>query len=190
MSNLTLHKTVLTSYQKWIDEAIKTLESLEENIRQADKSDKVQEKISSIVIAMLIMVVVSSLAGLVGFAAGAVGTVVFFMMGLILSIFINRKIFGAERSERSLSNNEKQLLEYKTELLEKLKIRKLRLRFGKEKLVCDHYFQKLEELEQVARKLSNCPESKLALKYRARQVAMKLQLIAMKVKLEKILSGV
>mgnify|MGYP006122721709 CR=1 FL=1 len=112
---------VLTSQVKdWIDGLEYRTHQLEEIFLQNDSADKVEEKIVSVGISSAFVFIATSLLGFIGLsiATGLIGGIIFFVIGLLFSKVVNRKLFGSIRSVEQLNSEEIALLEASKEAYE------------------------------------------------------------------------
>lgn len=112
MSQILLLDKLLGEYKLWTLKLISTSKDIEQNILQKGSGKVIEEKVASIIIASVLVYLVTGVLSLFGLYSGEfILGVVFFGIGLLLSKYLNKKIFGVERKIEDLKDDEKILLE-------------------------------------------------------------------------------
>jgi hypothetical protein len=166
MSKIHLLDNLLKQYKQWTLNLKNASDDIENNLLQKDSSNKIEEKLASIGISMVFVYIVTAIIGLFGVAIGGVWSVVFFVIGWVLSKLINKKIFGSERKiedlkddERELLNKLEQVIQTHVDIRSKINDKSIIVNFTK-------YPKLKSEFEAVVNALSTLNTSSLALKYR------------------------
>lgn len=111
MSQITLLDKLLTQYKIWTLKLISSSKDIENNILQKGSGKNIEEKIVSIVVASVFVYIVTGVLSLFGaYSGGFILGVIFFAVGIFLSKYLNKKIFGTERKKEDLKDDEKELL--------------------------------------------------------------------------------
>lgn len=166
MSQILLLDKLLGQYKLWTVKLISTTKDIENNILQKGSGKNIEEKVASIIIASVLVYIVTGVLSLLGLYSGEfILGVVFFGMGLLLSKFLNKKIFGVERKIEELKDDEKTLLseierinEIHKEIRSKINDNSMVVNF------CD-YPTLLQEFQSIVSLLTNYNTSHLAYKY-------------------------
>ena len=166
MSQILLLDKLLGQYKLWTVKLISTTKDIENNILQKESGKNIEEKVASIIIASVLVYVVTGILSLLGLYSGEfILGVVFFGMGLLLSKFLNKKIFGVERKIEELKDDEKTLLseierinEIHKEIRSKINDNSMVVNF------CD-YPKLFSEFQSMVSLLTNYNTSHLAYKY-------------------------
>lgn len=109
MYRLDLINRLLSQYKIWTVKLKSARVNIENNILQKDSTHLLEQKIMSITISSLFMWIVTGIVGLFGVATGGLG-IVLFIVGWILSKFVNKVLFGNPRKFEDISESEKELL--------------------------------------------------------------------------------
>lgn len=171
MAYFDRYNKAINDYAQWMTDLHASLNEVERNILQNDKSDVVIEKIVSIFIATAFVSIGSFFMGIVGFAAaGVFGGIALFVIGWLLSTAVNKNIFGSERTVEEINEHEKTVLSEKNSLTEyfrpvakKLKIQRVRKEVA---FTNYHHIQGLLSHFHQLLVTNNCKN--LAYKYRRR----------------------
>jgi len=111
MSQITLLDKLLTQYKIWTLKLISSSKDIENNMLQKGSGKNIEEKIVSIVVASVFVYIVTGVLSLFGaYSGGFILGVIFFAVGIFLSKYLNKKIFGTERKKEDLKDDEKELL--------------------------------------------------------------------------------
>jgi hypothetical protein len=166
MSKIKLLDQLLTKYKIWTLKLKGVVEDVENNILQKDSSNKLQEKLVSIATSSILVFLVTSVIGLFGVALGGAWMVVFFVIGWLLSRFINKIVFGSERKVEDLKDHEVQLLELLKSVQKSHE--SIRNNINNKTLVVNftNYVELKKEFGKAVEALVDFDVSKLALKYR------------------------
>lgn len=161
---------LVDAYYDWLKKYNNHLEFIEETILQKDNSDKIEEKVVSIIISAVFVSICVSVLTFFGFhsLSGFIGSVILFIIGWFLSKGINKKIFGSERKLENLSVEEKQIIDSSNDLKKHFKPITLRVRLKKEKVYFSNYVEIKKKIEDLHSKMNMYSGSKLAYKYRYR----------------------
>lgn len=111
MSKIQLLGKLLGQYKLWTLKLISSSKDIENNILQKGSGKDIEEKIMSIGIASITVYIGTGILSMFGvYTGGFIIGVVFFAIGLLLSKYINKKIFGEQREIDDLKEDEKTLL--------------------------------------------------------------------------------
>ena len=166
MSKITLLDKLLSQYKLWTIKLRNASQNIENNILQKDSSNKLEEKIISIGISSILVYMGTAVIGLFGVATGGIGVILLFIIGWLLSRYVNKKIFGSERNIESIRDDEKLVLSKLKELEETHK--KIRDEINTERVVVNftNYPNLKREFNVLINLLVTYDTSSLALKYR------------------------
>lgn len=166
MSKITLLDKLLSQYKLWTIKLRNASQNIENNILQKDSSNKLEEKIISIGISSILVYMGTAVIGLFGVATGGVGVILLFIIGWLLSRYVNKKIFGSERNIESIRDDEKLVLSKLKELEETHK--KIRDEINTKRVVVNftNYPNLKREFNVLVNLLVTYDTSSLALKYR------------------------
>ena len=166
MSKIHLLDKLLSQYKLWTIKLKNASKNIENNILQKDSSSKFEEKIISIGISSILVYIGSAVVGLFGVATGGVWVVVLFVIGWLLSKFVNKKVFGEQRDIESIRDDEKFLLDKLAEIEHTHKMIRDAVN-NKSNIVNFTNYPKLKrELNTFVNLLVTYDVSALALKYR------------------------
>ena len=166
MSKIHILDTLLSQYKLWTIKLKNASKNIENNILQRDSSNKIEEKIVSIGLSSLLVYLGSAVVGMFGIATGGIGIVVLFVIGWLLSRFINKKIFGTEREVASLRDDEKIIFTRLQEIQDRHKT--IRDAINSKTCIVNftNYVVLKKEFHNLVLQLRNYDTSNLALKYR------------------------
>lgn len=166
MSRILILDKLLSKYKLWTLKLRNASQNIENNILQKDSSSQLEEKIASIGISSIIVYIGSAIVGLFGVATGGAGVVILFIIGWLLSKFINKKIFGSERKIENIKDDEKFLLER----LKKIETvhQEIRDKINDKSMLVNfiNYPSLKREFNELVHLLTSYDTSHLALKYR------------------------
>lgn len=167
MSKILLLDKLFDSLRKWIKTHNKISEDIENNILQKDNSSIFEEKIVSVGLSSFLVYIGTTIVGLFGIAtSGFLVGVVLFIVGWMISKFINKKLFGSERKIEDISDDEQSLLKKLQEINQEYRTIGLQIRFKKLLVGFTEYAKYKTELKDIANELILYDTSKLAIKYR------------------------
>jgi len=166
MSKILLLDKLLSQYKLWTVKLKNASLNIENNILQKDSSSKLEEKIISLGISSILVYIGSSIVGLFGVATGGFGAIVLFIIGWLLSKFINKKIFGDERSIESIRDDEKLLLNTLVEIDNRHKGIRDTMNSANNSINFTNYPTLKRELNTLVNLLTTYDSSSLALKYK------------------------
>lgn len=166
MSKITLLDKLLSQYKLWTIKLRNASQNIENNILQKDSSNKLEEKIISIGISSILVYMGTAVIGLFGVATGGIGVILLFIIGWLLSRYVNKKIFGSERNIENIRDDEKLVLSKLKELEETHK--KIRDEINTKRVVVNftNYPNLKREFNVLINLLVTYDTSSLALKYR------------------------
>ena len=167
MSQILLLDKLLKEYKLWTIRLKTSASSIENTLLQTSSSDSIEEKFISIGISSIIVYVVNGILGLVGVINGEfLVSVGFFILGLFLSRFITKKIFGKPRTKEELTRYELNILDsleniYTTHT-------KIRDNINQNKIVVNFVDYPIlqNQFKDTVRILENFDKKPLAYKYR------------------------
>ena len=179
MSKIQLLDELLSRYKLWTLKLRNASQCIEDNILQKDSSAKLEEKIISIGISSLLVYIGTSIVALFDIATDSIGVVALFIVGWLLSRYINKKVFGSERKIENIRDDERVLLHKLKEI--EIKHKKIRDEMNSKTLVVNFtdYPNLRREFNEFVNLLLTYNSSALALKYR-----YKHSLVADKYKLQ------
>ena len=149
--------------KQYIDYVLKHCKKIEGAILQNDTSTQIEETLVSIGIASIFMWLVGLLlSSLSGFG------ILFFIIGLILSKVINVKVYGKARTEKSLNDDEKQLIQLMYSYTKQLKGLKMKVGLASKRnhVLFLEYPERKAELANLTHEISALDIKHLNLKYR------------------------
>lgn len=166
MSKIQLLDELLGQYKLWTLKLRNASQGIENNILQKDSSAKLEEKIMSVGISSLLVYIGTAIVGLFGVATGGIGVVVLFVIGWLVSRYINKKVFGSERKIENIRDDEKVLLQRLKEI--ETKHKKIRDEMNSKPLIVNFtdYLKLRREFNEFVNLLLTYNSSALALKYR------------------------
>lgn len=166
MSKIQLLDELLSQYKLWTLKLRNASQCIEDNILQKDSSAKLEEKIMSIGISSLLVYTGTSIVALFGIATDSIGVVALFIVGWLLSRFINKKVFGSERKIENIRDDEKILLDKLKEI--EIKHKKIRDEMNSKTIIVNFtdYPNLRREFNEFVNLLLTYNSSALALKYR------------------------
>ena len=109
MSQLLLIDKLLKDYKIWTIKLNSITNKIENIILQKDQSDLIEEKIISIGISSAFMWIIGGIIGLFA-TINFVFSVILFIIGLVLSKFVNKKLFGTPRKIEDITDEEQMIL--------------------------------------------------------------------------------
>jgi hypothetical protein len=177
MAKIELLGTLTNQVKDWIDGLEYRTHQLEGIFLQNDNADKIVEKVVSVGISSTFLLIATSLLAFIGLsiATGLVGGVVFFVIGLLFSKIINRKLFGNMRSVEQLNNEEIALLKESklayedfSKLHKQLKVMAIAPSKVKNSFLFTGYPVARNRIVRVQMLLRNHSPQNLSLKYRTR----------------------
>jgi len=166
MSKIVLLDKLLSQYKLWTIKLRNASLNIENNILQKDSTSKLEEKIISIGVSSILVYMGSALVGLFGVATGGFGVILLFIMGWLLSKFVNKKIFGDERSIESIRDDEKLLLNKLAEIESRHKAIRDAMNSESGIINFTNYPHLKRELNALVNLLTTYDASSLALKYK------------------------
>ena len=166
MSKILILDKLLSQYKLWTIKLRNASQNIENNILQKDSSGKLEEKIISIGVSSIIVYIGSAIVGLFGIATGGVVVIILFIIGWILSKFINKIVFGSERKIENIRDDEKFLLNKLTEI--ETTHKNIRAEINNENMFVNftNYPNLKREFNELVNLLVTYDSSHLALKYR------------------------
>lgn len=155
MSQIVLLDKLLTQYKVWTLKLISSSKDIENNILQKGSGKNIEEKIVSIVVASVFVYIVTGILSLFSvYSGGFILGVLFFAIGIFLSKYFNKKIFGTERKKENLKDDEKELLSnlekinsVHTEIRTKINNNKILVNFSEYPSLYNQFKNVLEELQ-------------------------------------------
>ncbi|WP_121628757.1 hypothetical protein [Poseidonibacter antarcticus] len=167
MSQILLLDKLLDEYKLWTLKLISSSKDIKNNILQTGSGKNVEEKIASIIIASIFVYIFTGLLSFFGlYSGGFILGVVFFGIGLFLSKFLNKTIFGVERKEEDLKDDEKLLLSNLEKTNEIHKQIRTKINDGEMIVNFIEYGKLLNEFRSMLSELQNYNTNHLAYKYR------------------------
>jgi len=155
MSQIALLDKLLTQYKVWTLKLISSSKDIENNILQKGSGKNIEEKIVSIVISSVFVYIVTGILSLFSvYSGGFIFGVLFFAIGIFLSKYLNKKIFGTERKKENLKDDEKELLlnlekinNTHTEIRTKINNNKILVNFSEYPSLYNQFKNVFEELQ-------------------------------------------
>jgi len=168
MFHFELLDKLLKDYKLWTLKLKVANTNIENTILQNDESDALEEKIVSVGISFIFMWIVGGIIGLFISGGNIAVSIVLFIIGWILSRFLNHKIFGKPRKYEDLKEDEKNILDS----LKNIQKTHIQIRDGIKNKTRKVYFKDYPKLKvkfkNMIRDLNNLDKSHLALKYRTK----------------------
>lgn len=166
MAKIELLERLFKEYRIWTIKLGSATRSIEDNILQKQSGSKIEEKITSVAISWVLVFMVSSIFSLFGLTLGILGSLFFFALGLVLSRYINKKLFGEERNKEEIKDDEKELLAKMEALMQKHHEIRDALNNGSMKVFFTNYPTLKREFGEMKNRLLLYNASNLALKFR------------------------
>lgn len=167
MSQILILDKLLGQYKLWTLKLISISKDIEQNILQKGSGKNIEEKIVSIIISSVFVYIATGILSLLGLYSGEfILGVIFFAIGLLLSKFLNKKIFGVERKVEDLKDDEKILLSN----LEKINDthKSIRTKINENSILVNFsdYSNLYNQFKSMINELENYNTTHLAYKYR------------------------
>jgi Mg2+ and Co2+ transporter CorA len=167
MAHLQLIDKLIKSYKLWTIKLNNRVKQIENTILQNDQSDAFEEKIVSIGISYVFMWIFNGIIGLFVVVNIFVSIALFFI-GILLSKFINKKLFGTPREFEELSNEEKDMLKKLHSVTRTHKNIIKSINENKRIVYFKDYIYLKDKFESMIDILENFDRSHLAIKYRTK----------------------
>ncbi|MDD2653066.1 MAG: hypothetical protein PHX44_08465 [Sulfurimonas sp.] len=167
MSQILLLDKLLKEYRLWTLKLISSSDDIYHNILQKGSGKAIEEKLISIITASVTLYVVTGVLSFFGLYTGGffMGTL-FFMVGLLFSRYLNKKIFGTERKEEDLKDDEKVLLSNLRAINETHKTIRGKINDGSMLVNFRDYARLSQEFDSMLKELREYKATHLAYKYR------------------------
>jgi len=167
MASLTKIDKLLKDYKLWTIRLNSNVKNIKNTILQNDKSDALEEKILSIGISSIFMWIVGGIIGLF-IVVNIVASIVLFGIGLLLSKFVNKKVFGTPRKIEDISDAEKEMLKILDKITSIHKSIRDEINKGNRIVYFQDYPSLKKKFSDIVDSLTFYDRSHLAIKYRTK----------------------
>ena len=167
MASLIKIDKLLKDYKLWTIKLNSNVKNIRNTILQNDKSDALEEKILSIGITSIFMWIVGGIIGLF-IVVNIVASIVLFGIGLLLSKFVNKKVFGTPRKIEDISDTEKEMLDSLDKITNIHKSIRDEINRGDRIIYFKDYSILKKKFNDIVANLTFYNRSHLAIKYRTK----------------------